>query len=220
MGNEAEGRLPKIGYLYHYPSLDHPTDKFRLDVYVSSIPTEKHFDVLHVILNVESQYGGLERLKISHPWELQSSYRVCPGMVILEDRKDKKEEAFCFGGQLTINVKESLTECILLSPAPILEFDENLPMKVIFIEKVEILLAEYRADYSNDKDYEMHLCTAAPFDLYSACLKNLLDEVKSKAYKDDINLQFLNYLHKEKYRLSTAGLLKDTIPSLDEIFAK
>lgn len=220
MGNEADSKLPNIGYLYHYPSLDHPTDKFRLDVYISSIPTEKHFDVLHVILNVESQYGGLERLKISHPWKLQSPYRVCPGMVILEDRKDKKYEAFCFGGQLTINVKDMLTECILLSSAPILEIDENLPMKVKFIEKVEILLAEYRADYSNDKDYEFHLCAAAPFDIYSACLKNILDEVKSKTHQDDINLQFLDYLHKEEYRLSTAGLLKDTVPSLDEIFVK
>ena len=101
MTEENAMNLPKIGYLYHYPTVDHPTDKFRLDIYLSSIPTEKHFDVLHVITNTESQYGGLERLKVTHPWDFQSLYHVCAGKIILEDRKDKKDEAFCFGGQLT-----------------------------------------------------------------------------------------------------------------------
>ena len=93
-------------------------------------------------------------------------------------------------------------------------------MQVLFIVEVEMLLAEYRTEYSDDNDFEMHLCAADPFDLYTACLTNLIDKYKYKAYKDGINLQFLSYLHKEEYRLQLAGLLKDTIPSLDEIFNK
>jgi len=220
MTEDIANNLPKIGYLYHYPSLDHPTDKFRLDIYISSIPTEKHFDVLHVITNTESQYGGFERLKVTHPWEFQSSYRVCAGIVIMEDRKDKKNEAFCFGGQLTIKGKESLTECVLVSPAPIIEINETSPMQLLFIVEVEMLLAEYRTEYPDENDFEMHLCAADPFDLYTACLTNLIDKYKYKAHKDDINLQFLSYLHKDEYRLHLAGLLKDPVPSLDEIFNK
>ena len=220
MTRENAKNLPKIGYLYHYPSLDHPTDKFRLDIYISSIPTEKHFDVLHVITNIESQYGGLERLKLTHPWKFQSHYCVCAGKVILEDRKDKKNEAFCFGGQLTIKGKESLTECVLVSPAPIIEINETSPMQVMFIVEVEMLLAEYRTDYSDENDFEMHLCAADPFDLFTACLMNLIDKYKYKAHEDGINLQFLNYLHQEQYRLHLAGLLKDPLPSLEEVFNK
>ncbi|MBT3189898.1 MAG: hypothetical protein HN335_12960, partial [Anaerolineae bacterium] len=48
MNTKEENALPKIGYLYHYPQLDHPTDNFRLDIFVSSVPTEQHFDVQHV----------------------------------------------------------------------------------------------------------------------------------------------------------------------------
>ena len=220
MTEENAMNLPKIGYLYHYPSLDHPSDKFRLDIYLSSLPTEKHFDVLHVITNVESQYGGIERLKVTHPWEFQNSYNVCAGKVILEDRKDKKDEAFCFGGQLTIKSHQSLTECVLVSPAPIIEINETNPMQVLFIMEVEMLLAEYRTEYLDENDFEMHLCAADPLDLYTACLTNLIDKYKSKANKDGTNLQFLSYLHKDEYRLYLSGLLKDPAPSLDEIFNK
>ena len=220
MNDENEIDLPVIGYLYHYPTLNHPTDKFRLDVYISSIPTEAHFDVLHVILNTESQYGGLERLKISHPWGDHSQFRVCAGKVILEDRKDKKDEAFCFGGQLTINVKKSLTECILVSPAPIIENNETKPMQDLFIVELEILLAEYQAELSDEIEYEKRLCAADPIDLYYACLIKIIEIYNHRTYKNDINMQLLNYLRQEKCRLEKAGLLKDQKSSLDKIFAK
>ena len=219
MNKENSIELPKIGYLYHYPSLDHPTDKFRLDVYVSSITTEKHFDVLHAIFNVESQYGGFERLKVTHPWEFHSPYRVCPGKVILEDRKDKKDEAFCFGGKLTLNVKHELTECVLVSPAPIIEVCETRPMQVLFVRELEILLAEYRAENVDESVIEKCLCAVDPLDLYSACLNELLEKYKHKANKDDVYLEFLDYLHKEEHRMQLAGLVKDPISSLDEILS-
>jgi hypothetical protein len=212
--------LPKIGYLYHYPSVDHPTDKFRLDVYVSSIPTEKHFDVLHAIFNVESEYGGFERLKVTHPWEFQSPYQVCPGKVILEDRKDKKEEAFCFGGQLTINVKENLTECVITSPAPIIEINETRPMQALFVRESEMLLAENRAAIMDRNDFEKHMCAVDPLSLYLACLSELLEKYKIKAKTADTYLEFLNYLHHEEHRFYLTGLLKAPISNLDEILSR
>jgi hypothetical protein len=217
---QIDHNLPEIGYLFHYPSLDHPTDKFRLDIYISNTPTEKHFDVLHVILNVESEYGGLERLKITHPWEYQNTHRLCPGMIILEDRYGKKEEAFCFGGQLTIHKKSSLTECYLVSPAPILELEGNNPMRALLIERAEIGLAKYRAVVGNDQEYEVVLCAADPLDLYLAFLYRSIDEARSKAPKDDLDLQYLSYLRKEKYRLQTAGIIREPVPSLDDIFTR
>ncbi len=62
MAVEANPNLPEIGYLYHYPRLDHPTDKFKLDIFISSVPTEKHFDVIRVTLPVTNHDGGMDHL--------------------------------------------------------------------------------------------------------------------------------------------------------------
>ncbi|MGB2965088.1 MAG: hypothetical protein WBB69_14000 [Anaerolineales bacterium] len=218
MGKEFSQDLPKIGYLYHYPALGHPTDKFRLDIFISDMPTGKHFDVLRVYLIAEQPNGELERLKISHPWYFENSYRICGGKVIMEDRKGKKVEAFSFGGQLTIHVKEMQTECILVSPAPILEISENTPLQVLFIEELELLLAEYRAENPNGHDFELHLCDADPFSLYIACIKELIEKFKLFPDKDEKYLQFLTYLQKEEHRLHAAGLLYGPIPRLEDIF--
>jgi hypothetical protein len=48
MHQNEEHNLPKIGYLYHYPRIDHSTDNFRLDIHITSEPTNQHFDVLRV----------------------------------------------------------------------------------------------------------------------------------------------------------------------------
>ena len=218
MGNDLAQDLPKIGFLYHYPTLDHPTDKFRLDIFVSSIPTEKHFDVLRVYLLAKNPNGDLEQMKITHPWHYGNSFRVCAGKVILEDRYGKKEEAFCFGGQLSINVKDKLTECVLVSPVPILEITENNPSQVMFIQELEIILAEYRADNLDSHDFELHLCNVDPLNLYLACLNELIEKFKHMPNKDENYLRFLSYLHKEEYRLEAAGLIKSNSPGLETLF--
>lgn len=215
---KSESDLPKIGYLYHYPKLGHPTDTFRLDIFISSIPTEQHFDVLRAHLFVKTQRGEIERLSITHPWTYEKAARVCAGLVIMEDRKGKKEEAFTFGGQLKIDVKESQTVCVLVSSAPILEISGATPMHSLFIDEVEILLAERRAAFENYHEYETRLCSADPLSLYLACLEELIRKFEQFPHKDEKYLQFLVSLHSQEHRLDAAGLYKGPVATLGEIF--
>lgn len=220
MPNQSENALPKIGYLYHYPKLDHLTEKFRLDIFLSSIPTEQHFDVLRFKLFVESSQGGIERLTITHPWHFEQTIRVCPGMIIMEDRKGKLEEAFTFGGQLQIDVLELLTKCILVSSAPIFKISGATPTHKLFIDELEILLAERRGSSSDRDEYEKILINTDAFELYLACLKELILKFEEFPQKNDEYIELLMFLHSQEHRLEEADLVIDPTPSLDDIFGK
>jgi hypothetical protein len=218
MVEKSERKLPKIGYLYHYPKLDHPTEKFRLDIFVSSVPTEQHFDVLRAHFFVKTAHESIARLTVTHPWNYEKSARVCAGVVIMEDRKGKKEEAFTFGGQLKIEGKEQQTVCNLVSPATILEISRATSKYGLFIDELEIILAEQQARYRDRQEYEKQLCGADPFRLYLACLRELIQKLESFQHKDENYQQLLIFLHSEEHRLEEAGLLEKPIPTLETIF--
>ena len=217
MTKGLEDDLPKIGYLYHYPKLDHPTNKFRLDIFISSIPTEEHFDVLRAHFFVKGPKGMLDRLTITHPWDFEKTSHVCEGLIIMEDRKGKKEEAFSFGGQLKIDVKENQTVCTLVSSAPILEISDVSPLHVLFIEELEVLFAEHRAKNVDRQEYETHLCEADPLELYIACLGELIKKFDHFPHKDEKYLQLLMFLHSNEHRLALAGLLDESTTKLENI---
>lgn len=218
MNNKSENDLPKIGYLYHNPKLVNPTGKYRLDIFISSIPTEQHFDVLHVTFFVKSSQGTIERLTITHPWNYEDTYRICAGMVIMEDRKGKKEEAFTFGGQLKIDELEVQTVCVLVSSAPILKISGATSLRRLFIDELEIILAERQATYSNHDEYEAILIKTEPFELYLACLNELISKFEQFPQTESEYHQLLLDLHSQKYRLDAVGLSKDPAPNLDDLF--
>ncbi len=222
MANEKENAIPRIGYVYHYPKMDEPTDKFRLDIFISSIPSEKHFDVSRCQVFIRTRKGAIERLTVSHPWVYETEAKICAGVVILEDRKGKKEEAFTFGGNLKIIEQEMQTICILTSSAPILEISGATPLHTLFIEEIEIALAKRQAALSNHFEYEALLCKAEPFELYRACLRELTEEFENfpNKNKDEEYFELLMYLHSQEHRLSAAGLTNTPSPTLDEIFEK
>jgi len=220
MKQEEEQILPKIGYLYHYPRMDHPTDKFRLDVHITSEPTNQHFDVLRVQYSVKTEGGTVKLMKVTHPWNYEKIAGISAGKVILEDRKGKKEEAFTFGGQLRIENQEVQTYCVLVSSAPILEISGATPVHSIFIEEIEIILAEKQAKYSNRQEYEQWLNKMEPLVLYRVCLEAILQKNEQTHQKTEKQYQFMVYLHSEKHRLEAAGLARNPIPKIDELLEK
>lgn len=218
MNNEKENALPKIGYLYHYPKIEEPKDRFRLDIFISSIPTEKHFDVIRCHVFVKTPKAVTERLTISHPWVYEKEAELCAGFIIMEDRKGKKEEAFTFGGQLNIEMKESYTVCTLLSSAPILEISAASPLHRMFIDELEIIFAKTGAAHPNHDEYELRLCETDPLELYQACIKELISKFEQFHQKDDKTFQFLLFLYSQEHRLDAAGLSRDPAPDLAHIF--
>ena len=217
MTENSESNLAKIGYIYHYPQVVHPTDKFRLDIYISANPGEQLFRVKHVKLPIKRNKGLIDRLTITHPWNFDKGADVCPGLVIVEDLSGDKVEAFTFGGVLKIDDQETHTLCSLISNAPIIEFAAAKPMRRLYFEELEILLAERSVNYPDRKDFEKRMCNADPFDLYMACLDALIQKFEDFPQKNDRYQQFLVYLHAQEHRIVTAGLSIQPAPDLEEI---
>ncbi len=213
-----ENELPEIGYLYHYPRLDRKTENFRLDIFVSSTPTEKHFDVQHAYFFVKKEKGAMEKLIVIHPWTYKKNEQVCAGVVIMEDRNKEKKEAFSFGGELSIETRKAQSICVLTSPAPILNISDATPTQKFFIEELEILFAERRAAFQNHLVFERKFSNADPLHLYLASLKALIQKFEEMPHKDSQYRHFLHFLHEEKYRLYEARISVDLAPTLDEIF--
>lgn len=222
MPKNGEQVMPEIGYLYHYPRTDHPTDIYRLDIHITSEPTNMHFDVQRIRLHVRSRTEEIKQMKVTHPWQHEKDFDVSVGTVIMEDRYGKKAEAFTFGGHLTICNHDKQTICNLVSSAPILEISmspSRLPsLNMHFVEEVKILLAKIQAKFSDHNEYEQLLITLDPMDLYLACLESLLKKYGQLQSKTDMHDQFLIYLHSQKGRLKAADLIKDRIIPIDKLF--
>ena len=218
MTQKPGNTLPKIGYLYHYPRFDHPTDNFRLDIHVSSEPTNKHFDVLRAQFPVKAEEGYIRHLKVTHPWKFEKYAQVSAGVVSMEDRMGRKEDAFTFGGKLTIENQEKQEVCVLVSSAPILEMSGVVPLHIQFVEEVEILLAKIQARYSDHQAYEERLIKTEPFALYLACLQSILEKYEVLSHKTENQYRLLIYLHSQLHRLESAGMIREPILHLDDLF--
>jgi len=217
MTDNSNISLAKIGYLYHYPQLAHPSEKFRLDIYLSQTPEDQFFGITKANFQVKRKPESIDLLTVTHPWDFEKQAQVCAGLVILEDQKNNKEEAFSFGGNLRINDQESHTICSLVSNAPILEITMADPMRSLFVEELEILLSERRATYSGHNEYEAHLCKADPLELYRACLNALIKKFDQFPHKSDQYIQFSVSLHAQQHRLEVAGLTRYPAPELTRI---
>lgn len=208
MPEDKQKELPRIGYLFHHPEVGHAQDNYQLDIYLSAESTEQHFDVLRATFPIRSPRNTVTNLKVLHPWKFEEIARVCPGPVIMEDRKSKKEEAFSFGGQLTINLKGSITTCSLVSTAPILHISGGGKIEELFVEEVEILLAEKRAEFADRKSDHDLFCRVDPLELYIACLAGMKQKIRSFKHGDEHYHDLLGYVETQEHRLESAGLPK------------
>ena len=136
----------------------------------------------------------------------------------MEDRKGKKEEAFTFGGEINITSEKDQTKCYLVSSAPILEISGASPLKKRYIEEIEIILAEQRAEHGPDREYETHLCAAPPESLYLACVRELSQKLKKDTDKNELEFQLVAFLHSEEHRLYAAGMVLRQDITLGDIF--
>jgi hypothetical protein len=208
----------RFGYWYSYPS-EHAPGASRLEVNITDIPTEEHFDPQRLHFSVVAGDRFIEDLKVTHPWLYKDDYQICAGLVQIIDRKDKTEEAFSFGGRLKIESHESFTTCILESSAPILEISGANTIICKFIEEIEIILAERRAEWASKEEiFEQRLIQVDAYELYIAILNSLIKKYENLSYRNHFHIQeFLNFLHKEVERLKTENKTKLLLHSLEEI---
>jgi hypothetical protein len=209
----------KLGYRFERPESSHTLGSSRFEVYINENPTEHHFDPEKLHLHIKSKTSVIESLTVRHPWFFEHTYQALAGSVELTDRHGKEVEAFTFGGSLKIESHDTLTVCILESPAPILEISVKDPILRMFIEETEILFAKRRASLlSQPHAYDEQLMNVDPFILYQATLNALIDDFEHSHHKEDPNInEFLNFLHAERKRLEGEDKAPHLMPALKDI---
>lgn len=210
---------PKFGYRFSHPEPSHAPGGSRFEIFINDSPTEHHFDPEKLHLHVKSKSSAIESLTIRHPWFYGHTYQALAGSIELTDRYGKEEEAFTFGGSLKIESQDTVTICILESPAPILDISSADPILMMFIEEIEILFAKRKAaSLYTPNTYEKHLMIADPFNLYLACLNALIDKFEHLHHKEEPRInEFLNFLHAESRRFKGAEKTPHLVPALKDI---
>ncbi|MEZ4591286.1 MAG: hypothetical protein R3D55_09090 [Chloroflexota bacterium] len=210
---------PDLGYIFYPSEFSHYPGHPRLDVILTTEPTERHFDPSKVQFQVISAQNHLEHLTIHHPWTGGARFRVCAGRIFITDRINKKVEAFTFGGNLQILAESDHTVCALTSPAPIFDLTvtHNLPMWLT--AEVEILLAQQKAHWQPHHHdlFDAHLAQIEPFVLYTSCLQALYDKkfpAGEEAYGEGTH-----FIQAEIKRLKNAGTWPLQLPSLTQLFS-
>jgi hypothetical protein len=210
------------GYVFHPREYPHAPGHPQLDVFLRAEPTLRHFDPETIRLRVQTRAsvgaGGPEDLIVHHPWAAYPSYTVYPGRIRLRDRFGKREEAFTFGGSMSIESGDDLTVCSIKSDAPILELFGDRRLSDLLASEVEILLAEERARAGLDRaKFESWLDEMRPSDLYAACLESLHRRFGASHHKELPHIQgLLSFVHDEIEALREQGRWPANAASLQE----
>jgi len=210
---------PDLGYIFYPSKIPHYPGHPRLDVILTELPTERHFDPTKVQFQIAVPPNSIERLTIHHPWTFSSRYRVCAGRIFITDRLAKKVEAFSFGGTLEILSDNERTVCALTSPAPIFDLcaTHNLPMWLT--SEVEILLAEQNARWQphHHDEFDLHLSQIDPLLLYASCLQLL--QAKHWPVHEETYGEGAHFVREEITRLKESGLWPPLVPPLSQLFS-
>jgi len=207
---------PDLGYIFYPSEIRHYPGHPRLDVILTELPTERHFDPTKVQFQIVSSPGHTAHLTVHHPWTAHEKYRVGAGRIFIMDRIDKKVEAFSFGGELQIFSDQQRTICALTSTAPIMELHaiHNLPMWLA--SEVEILLAEQIANWQmhHHNVVDMQPDHVDPFLLYVSCLQALHE----KSWPDEYGVG-PHFVQDEIKRLQVAGRWPLLVPALAQLLS-
>ncbi len=178
----------ELGYVLYPPRRPSEPGYARLEVHLLDRPSQHHFDPDQVHVSVASADGGLELLKITHPWIGPSNWHLCVGQIDLLDRKGKHVDLFTFGGSLYIErVNEAGTHLAFSSDAPFLLAQAHLSVTNLLIQEVEIELAHLRAAWCRQQeDFANCLACVDPFDLYRMCLAAILERIEQLEYEETV----------------------------------
>lgn len=210
---------PDLGYYFHPSEVaDHPGHP-RLDIIIPAKPTHRHFDPQKARFSVAAR-NDIQQLIVHHPWTMRKQYRVSPGLIIITDRKEKRVEAYSFGGDLEIVSNTDRTVCALVSPAPIFPLFTTHDLPMWLMCEFEILLAEQEADWDprHPHEFEAHAATVDPFLLYVSCLQALQDKADGlHGEMTGLDQQGFHFVQTEIERLQREGKWPLRLPALDQL---
>ncbi len=211
--------MESYGYNYHPPSHPGEIGAPRLDIILRERPSGEHFDPERVVVPVVGEQADLQTIEIYHPWDYGLEYKVTAGRLVMADRREKRFDAFTYGGTLAVTKDESMTKCRLVSPAPILNLAPPLNAADFLATETEILLAERRAFWEKQPDeFEHRLATTEPLELFHAVLETLREKFRHFPPTDnDQQRQFVHYLNEESRTIHEQHNLTDLARPLADI---
>ena len=149
-----------------------------LVVAIRAEPTEEHFDAEEITLRLRDLWGMANWKELTRHSGWLPSDHVCPGRVLLADRKGKRTEFFTYGGTLTVQDVPDMRIYALRSPAPVLSVD---PLHETWCDEVasetECRIAEAVARWRGDESgFLRRLAQVDPLDAYVAAVHSILIE--------------------------------------------
>ncbi len=185
-------------------------------------PTGRHFDPERIRLWIRGEFGlaewttlTLKPLLVPLP-ELR---RVCPGPIVLIDRKEKRVPFFTFGGTLNVIFGSGEIVCSFRSPAPILRVTEPPQDAAARLAvEVETLMGGVHAHWgAEDEGYLERLAEVDPFQLYVGSIHTILSrfEEHPKFQEEDPDLYEL--VRNERNWLEETGQWPRQPPTLDSL---
>jgi hypothetical protein len=197
---------------------------YALQVRLSAVPTNRHFDPEYVQLPaVEAR--ALAPVKVAHPWTGAERFSVCVGHILVRDRRLKAVEALTFGGQAAVDTQVTHTVCTVTSPAPILHLVPGPHMDpegavTLLASEVEAILARRRASYAADEaSFAARLGTAEPWRVYVAMLRavreRLLERRSGGSAQDERDRLLASVVERYLQAAMDTGLVREPLPTID-----
>ncbi|HEY75399.1 MAG TPA: hypothetical protein G4O00_04350 [Thermoflexia bacterium] len=224
MGEEQDilQRMEDWGYLaLHKPHPGSPGYR-QLLVALRKKPTGMHFDPEEIRLWLRDEFGLAEWTALAlKPLLVPSSEpkRVCPGPVVLVDRKDKRVPFFTFGGSLDVIFGSGEVVCSFQSPAPILRVTEP-PQDAAghLAVEVEALMGEAHAQWgTEDEGYLERLAGVDPSLLYIASINTILSRFEAHPMLQEEDPELYKLVRSEERWLRETGQWPAEPPTLEAL---
>ncbi|HHS97681.1 MAG TPA: hypothetical protein ENK08_07250 [Chloroflexi bacterium] len=210
------------GYLtLHKPHPESPGYR-QLLVALRKQPTGMHFDPEKINLWLRDEYGLAEQTSLAltpllHPSpELR---RVCPGPIVLVDRKEKRVAFFTFGGTLNVIFGSGEIVCSFRSPAPILRMTEPPQDAAARLAvEVETLMGGVHARWgAEDEGYLERLAEVDPFQLYIGSIHTILARFEEHPMLQEEDPDLYELVQDEQRWLEETGQWPRRPPTLDSL---
>jgi len=181
----------------------------RLLVAIRKEPTLEHYDPQRLRFRLRDDGGEVRWRTATWLVPVLESGHICPGLVVLTDRRDRRVEFFTFGGTVEVISDPSVLIYAFKSVAPILELvgpRETVSDHLAYEAEVILAELEERWDEQYDTGFAERLSEIDPATLYAATVNTVLQRYRGSAALQQAYSAFYAALEKEKGYLSARGL--------------
>lgn len=140
----------QLGYVFHAFRSGDSLGYAQLDIFLVAAGLDEGFAAAQLSLPIWEQGDVSARPALTAHWAGADQLRVAPGLVTIRSHGEGEQSAYCFGGALTCRRSSGRLDCVLTSPAPILnlgeegmDWSENVVLRVV--DSIESALAALRA---------------------------------------------------------------------------